>query len=747
MKTRIFCALVVAVQTWVSAQTPPSITTQSSSQTPAFGANLTLSVTAAGDSPLSYQWNQNGANIPGATNSSYNIPFFQVPDIGSYVVSVTNGYGSASSTNIVLSVSCAPVDAGLKAWWQGEGNTTDYAGGFDGTAHNNTYAFGEVGQCFHFDATASSYVALGTSVGNFSTNDFSVGFWENVPTGNTNQCFIGNHPVSSSWKFWQVGFGSYVAPTNLYFRLGDDTTGHPILSATNIIIDGSWHHIACTRSNIGGSQAVMSIYIDGALATNMTIGVINPNQTTYGLKLGYDQDLARFLTGSMDEVALYSRALSSNEVAAIYAAGAAGKCCADPTIATQPTSPQKMQSTSNAVFKVIAGNGTSPFFYQWSHNSIPLSDGATGSGSTIAGASSASMTVIHTLTANDSGTYSVAVWNACNSAQSQNVYLDLAPKITQHPSNTTASITGTAYFTNVTSGTSLQYIWRYNGSALTDPSKYAGLNTSLLTVLNVQGSDAGSYSVIVTNHGGTATSANGVLSTPPQIAGPMDQTNACSTTATFTATVTGTGGFTYQWQSNTVANPTFSNISGQTGTTLSVANIDSTFSTNGYRVVVNNSVGTTTSATAHLYVKPTVSVAPLVLICSGSSATNCATSCTSDVTYQWLLNGSAISGATTACYTTSTAGTYTVVLANNWGTATSANSVVQNAIDPVITLNPQSQTVSLGNPALLQGNATGQLLQFTWIKDGTYIVGTGTKYLIPSAVATNAGSYVMQAGN
>ena len=57
----------------VTVAQPPVITTQPLGQTNTIGANVVLSVTASGDGPFSYQWLRNGANIPGATNSTYSI--------------------------------------------------------------------------------------------------------------------------------------------------------------------------------------------------------------------------------------------------------------------------------------------------------------------------------------------------------------------------------------------------------------------------------------------------------------------------------------------------------------------------------------------------------------------------------------------------------------------------------------------------------------------------------------------------
>ena len=62
---------------------PPSITSQPLSQSVNQGANATFTVSASGSTPLSYQWRLDGANIAGATASSYTRSNVQPADAGS----------------------------------------------------------------------------------------------------------------------------------------------------------------------------------------------------------------------------------------------------------------------------------------------------------------------------------------------------------------------------------------------------------------------------------------------------------------------------------------------------------------------------------------------------------------------------------------------------------------------------------------------------------------------------------------
>src|SRR5439155_1102549 len=56
------------------AAVAPAITTQPANQMVTAGQTAAFSVAASGTAPLSYQWQKNGANVSGATSSSYTTP-------------------------------------------------------------------------------------------------------------------------------------------------------------------------------------------------------------------------------------------------------------------------------------------------------------------------------------------------------------------------------------------------------------------------------------------------------------------------------------------------------------------------------------------------------------------------------------------------------------------------------------------------------------------------------------------------
>lgn len=89
----------------ITVNAAPIIAAQPLDHTVSPGANVTFGATVTGTSPLAYQWYSEGAPIPTATASTYTIQNVQSSDAGAYHLVVTNLYGSAQSTQVMLTVS------------------------------------------------------------------------------------------------------------------------------------------------------------------------------------------------------------------------------------------------------------------------------------------------------------------------------------------------------------------------------------------------------------------------------------------------------------------------------------------------------------------------------------------------------------------------------------------------------------------------------------------------------------------
>ncbi len=98
-----------AIPVDVTQPTPPTITSQPVGTILPVGGSTTLSVSANGTSPFSYQWKKNGAPIGGATGATLALSNVTAADTGAYTCSVVNIYGSAVSLPATVVVSGVPI--------------------------------------------------------------------------------------------------------------------------------------------------------------------------------------------------------------------------------------------------------------------------------------------------------------------------------------------------------------------------------------------------------------------------------------------------------------------------------------------------------------------------------------------------------------------------------------------------------------------------------------------------------------
>jgi hypothetical protein len=98
-----------------------------------------------------------------------------------------------------------------------------------------------------------------------------------------------------------------------------DTTGgfHSFASAPGIVAANQFQHVALTYDKGSGTG---TIYLNGAVVVQQNLGVFTP-QMTYNLYLGrrpLTSGTAWAFSGKIDEVAIYNRALSADEIQEIY---------------------------------------------------------------------------------------------------------------------------------------------------------------------------------------------------------------------------------------------------------------------------------------------------------------------------------------------------------------------------------------------------------------------------------------------
>jgi len=604
------------------------------------GQSATFSATCSGTAPFSYQWYKDGSAISGATSAAYTIATLATGDTGSYTVTISNSAGSATSTATALSVSAALVAPAI---------TTQPT--------SSTVTAGS--------AASFSVVASGSATLSYQW------YKDGSAVSGATSASLSLSAVSSA------NAGSYTVKVSN--SAGNVTSSAATLTVNALVVAPA---ISSQPSNLtitAGSAASFSViatgtaplsyqwYKDGAQVINGT----NPTLSLGTVSSGSAGSYTVKVTNSAGNITSSAATLTVNAAAVA------------PSISTQPAS-LSVTSGQNASFSVSA-SGSATLSYQW------YKDGSALTGAT---ASSLSLSAVSSTNA---GSYTVKVSNSAGSATSSAATLSVtaatvAPTISSQPASLSVNAAQSAAFSVTASGTApFSYQWYKDGSAL------SGATSASFSIAKVSSTDAGAYTVKVTNSAGNVTSNVANLSLTIEVLAPtitkqpVGQTAYVGQTASFSVEVSGTAPFTYQWKRGGYA------IAGATSSTLSVANVTNSDS-GSYTVTITNTTGSVTSTAVALNVStpdvaPSINTQPssLSILAGASAAFSINASGTAPLYYQWYKNGYAIIGATSSSLSLSSvssadAAAYSVSVQN------SAGSTVSNAATLLVTFPPVVST-------------------------------------------------------
>ena len=785
--------------------TAPTITSQPNDLTVYVGDTATFSVGAIGTAPLSYQWSFNSNAISGATTDTLVIPNAQLTNAGSYSVLVSNSVGSKQSSNAVLTVNqlaCVTAPTGLVDWWKGESSAADSAGSNPGTLFGGvSYGSAEVGQGFVFN-TLSNRIDFGANAGVFGTSDFSVEFWLNTTVITTPGIQMGLiekraacNSVASFWGIRMVGYGTGPGMSGfLEVDLSSDNSqDSQNLNSSVSLSDGLWHHVVFTRHT-----GTLSFYIDGFLDTEVTAATTANITTSTHLIVGQSVCGTRVFGGSLDEISLYTHALTPAEVYSLYSAGSAGKCPLNPTgpsITSQPAS-QTVIVGQTAQFSVGV-TGSNPFSYQWLFN-----------GANLAQETNATLT-INPAQFSDAGTYAVIVSNAVSSVQSSNATLTVVP-VPPPPSCTNAPSGLLAWW--AAEGNAADSVGTNNGTIVGGLTFVPG---KVGTAFQFNGTDSAvNFNTNVTNfRTNDFTVEFWIKTSATRNEAVMEKRTVCNLGSAWNVRIGDssqthpgklffeilTSGADYQVYSASPINDGAWHHAGlvRSGLTL-LMYIDGQQSTTvamtGTVDIINNSIfrmgqnvcqccdgtspysgtldeisiyGRALSASdiQNIYnvgsagkcpIAPFITTQPTnTTVTVGATATfSVSASGTPSLSYLWNFNGNNLLTATNPALVITNAqftnaGTYFVVVTNTAGSATSSNAVLVVGSAPTITSGPSNLTALQFTTVAFSAAATGSApLNYQWQHNGANISGaTNTSFTMASVQKTDSGSYRVVVSN
>ena len=691
--------IVVSFNLNATSQQLPVLTTSPQSVTATVGDSVSFLVVAEG-TDLAYQWLRNGVEIAGETNPTLQLANVQESDALSYVVRVTSTTVVANPVSVeslpallhVGTVDSLSEDKFLNSPRLTGGVQLQNVGGSLVIQPPSTRAGGSVARGFSGSQVFSTF---GASKEPGEPNHCDV-------VGGASQWFTYAAPETGVVRVSTEGSdfdtvlavysGSGTSFADLVMIACDNNSGADgTTSAANVQVTAGEQYFVAV-DGVGGASGTVKLSYEFAtgpgIATQPAAASVNVGEQVVlfvvtSAPVAGASAIAETFQWKKDGFPIPDQTANNLTFPAVSLADAgeytvvvsnfAGSTTSDAVrldvsvplaVTTQPAN-QSATVGDPLSFSVVA-SGSAPISYQWQLD-----------GTDLAGATAATYRIASAQTG-DEGSYTVVVSNPVGTVTSNPATLSLsaAPTVNEPPADIAVVVGQQVDLAVDASGTgTLAHQWRFNGVDIlgaTEPS---------FALFNVGPENVGAYTVVVSNEAGSVISAPAQVSVQVPFAiveEPQNQALAAGSTALFNVRVSGSGPFTYQWRVNDADLP------GATEPTMAVANVQIA-NEGSYTVVVGSDAEQLVSRVAILSVSslPVISVQPQGgVFFAGQDVTFSVTAAGSGVLeYQWLLDGEPLAGATTADLALSNvglqaAGTYSVIVSNNTGSAGSELAIL-----------------------------------------------------------------------
>jgi len=243
---------------------------------------------------------------------------------------VTNIYTWYRNGVVMASLPNPTTESGLVAYYPLDGNTLDYAGNNDAANYGATYTSnGKVGGAYSYvyHAEPGNYIEIANSPEFSQTNEISLEAWVYANPGSSGSIILGKwvDGTEASWLLqiapssW--GVRAYI-PAALTTPRSTSSYGK---SMPNSFSDQVWRHVSMVFNGSGAANADrLKIYLDGQQQALTFFNGAIPSAlqvSTANVRIGGWDGTGFYMSGKIDEVAIYSRSLSASEIQGHYYGG------------------------------------------------------------------------------------------------------------------------------------------------------------------------------------------------------------------------------------------------------------------------------------------------------------------------------------------------------------------------------------------------------------------------------------------
>jgi len=193
-------------------------------------------------------------------------------------------------------------------------DASDASGNYDGVPTDVTFGVdGQInyGAGFNGNSSRIQIASTATAPLNFSSGNFSISMWVNPSNLTNNNKLIYKWGTSASLRNWIAT----ITTNGVLYVVEGTTAGDTLMLGTTTIPINAWTHIAITRAQ--GGNLVQ--YINGVATNTFSTQNRSLKTSTEPLYIGYQAGQSTNFTGSIDQVRMFTKELSSTEVSTLYA--------------------------------------------------------------------------------------------------------------------------------------------------------------------------------------------------------------------------------------------------------------------------------------------------------------------------------------------------------------------------------------------------------------------------------------------